>query len=390
MTLLALAIGALSLAAVSAPPPAAFSNMIRGGSLRRREGSRASLHEAEGTRLSLSGPARNEHGVSKARHGGNMTSIVLLYDRHYFDTHRVITVTTPKDVPSRGGVLFVSRHTDFRVKRTSAMSEGHGHPLWAEYIQRSRLLQDILDRCASFPTREYVVVCGKSDFVPHANLRIPANVARLYANNVAPNGGGVSSNRVHFLPMGRDWRAFRDGAIPSAQQTALGTERQRSILCFAAFDPMHCYRGDPDCSRKAFGDALQDKPWVSWPDERLDRPAFIAALERSKFVLCPRGNGIDTFRFYDTIYAGAIPIVVREPFHDAFEHVPILFVESLRDLSILTESFLQTEYERLGPRRRAYYAVLDFDTWLAKFHSVRLGEARRRQHQRRRRYGVGK
>lgn len=190
--------------------------------------------------------------------------------------------------------------------------------------------------------------------------------------------------------MGRDWRAFRDGAIPSAQQTVLGTERQRSILCFAAFDAKMCYRGDPACSRKAFGKALQDKSWVSWPGERLDRPAFIAALERSKFVLCPRGNGIDTFRFYDTIYAGAIPIVVREPFHDAFEHVPILFVESLRDLGALTESFVQTEYERLGPRRRAYYAVLDFDTWLAKFHSVRLGEARRRQRRRDRRFDVGK
>ena len=77
MTLLALAIGALSLAAVSAPPPAAFSNMIRGGRLRRREGSRASLHEAEGTRLSLSGPARNEHGVSKAHHGGRYTITTL-------------------------------------------------------------------------------------------------------------------------------------------------------------------------------------------------------------------------------------------------------------------------------------------------------------------------
>lgn len=32
-------------------------------------------------------------------------------------------------------------------------------------------------------------------------------------------------------------------------------------------------------------------------------------MSNSKFVLCPRGKGIDTHRFYETVLMGAIPIV---------------------------------------------------------------------------------
>ena len=308
-----------------------------------------------------------------------MASIVLLFNRPYFDTRGIITVATPQDVPEEGGVLFVSRHDETRLafgrlKRGAFGRTRNRNLLTAEYLLRSRGLQAILDRIASFPTHDYVVVCGKSDWAPRGNISVPPNVARLYANNVANRG---ADDRVHFLPMGRDWRAFRSGAIPSAQRTVLGTVR--STLCHGAFNTSSCYRGDPDCSRQVFGRVLQDKPWVTWQVERLDRPAFLATLERSKFVLCPRGNGIDTFRFYDAMYAGAIPIVVREPYMGAFEQVPILFVERLQDLETLTESFLLAEYERLAPRRRAYYSCLDFDAWVAEFHRVRLGAARRRQ-----------
>ena len=36
---------------------------------------------------------------------------------------------------------------------------------------------------------------------------------------------------------------------------------------------------------------------------------YLTHLNDSKFVLCPRGNGLDTHRFYETILMGAIPIV---------------------------------------------------------------------------------
>ena len=38
----------------------------------------------------------------------------------------------------------------------------------------------------------------------------------------------------------------------------------------------------------------------------------------AKFYLCPAPPSQDSHLFYEAIYTGAIPIVVREPFHDIF------------------------------------------------------------------------
>jgi len=42
---------------------------------------------------------------------------------------------------------------------------------------------------------------------------------------------------------------------------------------------------------------------------RLPPAAFPDLLRRARFVLCPRGNGIDTHRFWEALVCGAIPVV---------------------------------------------------------------------------------
>lgn len=62
-----------------------------------------------------------------------------------------------------------------------------------------------------------------------------------------------------------------------------------------------------------------------------------------KFILCPRGNGIDTHRLWEALYCGVIPIVVRHRAHDGLEgNLPILFVDSYEEV---TESLLNQKYE---------------------------------------------
>ena len=50
---------------------------------------------------------------------------------------------------------------------------------------------------------------------------------------------------------------------------------------------------------------------------------YMERLSQSKFVICPPGKGKDTFRFYDTIYSGAIPIVIREKFPVSYTHLTL-------------------------------------------------------------------
>jgi hypothetical protein len=60
---------------------------------------------------------------------------------------------------------------------------------------------------------------------------------------------------------------------------------------------------------------------------------YIASMATHRFVLCPRGNGIDTHRMWEALYLGSIPIVERHSALDAFSDLPILFVNHLGSIT---------------------------------------------------------
>jgi exostosin family protein len=58
--------------------------------------------------------------------------------------------------------------------------------------------------------------------------------------------------------------------------------------------------------------------FFGWDDEARDqhsdaaREQYVATVQRSKFVLCPRGHGPSSFRLYETLAAGRVPVVISD------------------------------------------------------------------------------
>lgn len=78
----------------------------------------------------------------------------------------------------------------------------------------------------------------------------------------------------------------------------------------------------------------------------------------SRYALCPRGCGVDTHRFYECIYLGCVPIVVRT--HTVFDRLyhpvtgfPCLVVERWADV---TEELLDASYPDCFARMRDFHA----------------------------------
>lgn len=78
----------------------------------------------------------------------------------------------------------------------------------------------------------------------------------------------------------------------------------------------------------------------------------------SRYALCPRGCGVDTHRFYECIYLGCVPIVVRT--HTVFDRLyhpvtgfPCLVVERWQDV---TEELLDARYPDCFARMREFHA----------------------------------
>jgi hypothetical protein len=54
------------------------------------------------------------------------------------------------------------------------------------------------------------------------------------------------------------------------------------------------------------------------------RRRFFEELRASEYSLCPRGNGIDTHRFWESLYTGTIPIVEHCRLNDFFQGLPFI------------------------------------------------------------------
>jgi hypothetical protein len=72
---------------------------------------------------------------------------------------------------------------------------------------------------------------------------------------------------------------------------------------------------------------------------------YMESLTRHKFIFCPEGSGIDTFRIWEALSVGCIPILERSYFSHYFgQLLPILVVNDFLDV---TQELLIKAYEEI-------------------------------------------
>ena len=92
---------------------------------------------------------------------------------------------------------------------------------------------------------------------------------------------------------------------------------------------------------------FHNKSWVSVGsiENTLEgRTQFLREIKSHHFVLCPRGNGLDTHRLWETLYMGSIPIVKRDIGNKEFEDLPICFIDHWEQIN---PEFLEKEKQRI-------------------------------------------
>lgn len=150
------------------------------------------------------------------------------------------------------------------------------------------------------------VLFGKtdSDWLPKHEDLLPSNVIRIFANNVT-----FPSERSRPFPMGRDFRLAASTYLQKYYQLPV----QKDTACYANFS------NNTHRSRKDLEAACRLNPTIhskhlgsEFLNYKVSYEEFFLQLSRSKFCICPRGNGFDSFRFWDSLYLGAIPIITDD------------------------------------------------------------------------------
>jgi hypothetical protein len=115
------------------------------------------------------------------------------------------------------------------------------------------------------------------------------------------------------------------------------------------------------CSKKACpvagtathgGATLDEKKYLALAKNPPDEAAFYrfhpyGQILTSKFVLCPPGLGADSYRIWEVLYLGAIPVIERTGggFDDVFVDLPVLLVD---DFAEVDAALLEAAYARLS------------------------------------------
>jgi hypothetical protein len=190
-----------------------------------------------------------------------------------------------------------------------------------------------------FPPKQRKWITGMSDFTVRKTIIEPFEglYDKWYGINVAPN-----LKNIHAVPIGVDTHTDkteeRDRHIYEVSKATVAESDKLAYMNFNAYTYLQ--------ERAIVDLQFSSKEWVTAQvNQRIPYREYCENVKAHKFTFCPRGNGPDTHRFWESIYLGSIPIVLDYPEMECFfEKLPVL---KLRTWDSLTDDLLEIEYERI-------------------------------------------
>ena len=190
---------------------------------------------------------------------------------------------------------------------------------------------------------------------------------KLNNNIIYCHAVGYEHKNINMIPIGRDFKNERYFSVIDR------FSKNKNILCYCNFtlppNKIHWY----GLVRKHVYDYYEYKSFVL--KEHCHRHPrnynnqivinYYKKLASSKFNICPRGCGIDSYRIWDSIHMGCIPIVEKYEGYNQFEDLPILFVDHWKDYEKLTEDYLESKWEEML-EKEYNYEKLNMSYWEKK------------------------
>ena len=180
-------------------------------------------------------------------------------------------------------------------------------------------LKEFCARFKQVPGKKLILV-GNSDLEFHSNeiLNINPDWRYLLQNSF------ISDNKfIWTMPIGiENLRLARNG-LPKYLEPKLLKERNNKVM-IGPFSKTHYSRLK---ILEAF--AKVSGPWDLF-DGYVPPNEYFKKSNCYKFILVPRGNGIDTHRLWETLYRGAIPILKADEWSVSLKYLnlPILYTKN--------------------------------------------------------------
>lgn len=166
------------------------------------------------------------------------------------------------------------------------------------------------------------------------------------------NPDGDPHPKLHPVPIGIANRCWGHGN-PDWVQKAIDKNTPKQHLLYFNLTIQNYY---PE--RWQVFQLFQRAPYCYRPiKKRFDH--YLDDVAASKFILSPRGNGLDTHRLWESLYLRSFPIVKTSPLDPIYEGLPVVVV---KDWTEVSEDFLNKKYEEMS-QKTYNYEKLSMDYW---------------------------
>lgn len=187
----------------------------------------------------------------------------------------------------------------------------------------------------------------------------------VYAYNVV-----YSHPKLHPLPLGvwpvRDTNEFYennrrgisnipiykeayDVLITERKNAKPTVEREKKVYCcwHDGTDDRRVSEGIYKISRKDIRAFVSSYPDIFDLFTNVPKYDVYIQMAQYSFCLCPFGNGLDTFRLWESFYLGCIPIMFDNPMKEYLKGLPCIYIHNIEDLLTLDYEKEQARFGNL-------------------------------------------
>jgi len=207
--------------------------------------------------------------------------------------------------------------------------------------------------------KKFILITHNSDHDLNENIYKlkPDNIIKWFAQNVNYSN---DKNDFESIPIGLEnpsW--FNHIHKIENLLNKLKTEKNIKNLLYVN----HTVRSYPSERTEPYR-LFTDKSWctIECHENGNNFEAYIDNIYNHKFILCPRGNGLDTHRFWETLHLKSIPVVIKNINNSYYNDLPVVYVNNWEEI---TEYFLNKEYEKII-NTTYNYEKLYFEFWKNK------------------------
>ena len=171
------------------------------------------------------------------------------------------------------------------------------------------------------------------------------------------------SERVRPLPIGIEDLSYARNGMPWNFRRAFVKENKLDKVLVGPFRPTSPSRAQLLALTSGYENCLV-------VHGRMPAARYASVAAEHRFVACPEGNGMDTHRFWETLYRGSMPIVIDSPFIRNLQDlgVPMVVLNDWSEIERITWNSHPAQVDA------SFHWTLDTQDWKSHLRALFLKE----------------